>query len=57
MSKRELAAYKKSLKTEAAERRKLRREAWQAYKANHIVHLGDGVYWNDANELGRMGPR
>src|SRR4051794_35296008 len=47
MSERELADYKKSLKAEALERVRLRREAWVAYKAEHIVHLGDGVYWND----------
>ncbi|GAB5407107.1 MAG: retron St85 family RNA-directed DNA polymerase [Aureliella sp.] len=47
MSQRELASYKKQLKAEAAERRELRREAWQAYKTKHIVHLGEGVYWND----------
>src|SRR3954451_11250754 len=33
MSDRELADYKKSLKAEAAERRKVRKEAWLAYKA------------------------
>src|SRR5271168_2199317 len=47
MSERELEAYKKSLRAEAAERKKLKREAWRAYKANHVVHLGEGVYWND----------
>lgn len=47
MSDREREAYKKSLKAEAEERRRLRREAWQAYRATHIVHLGDGVYWKD----------
>lgn len=47
MSERELADYKKSLKAEAQERARLRREAWAAYRAEHIVHLGDGVYWND----------
>ena len=50
MSDREREAYKKSLKAEAEERRKLRREAWQAYKAGHIVHLGDGVFWQDKAE-------
>jgi retron-type reverse transcriptase len=50
MSPRELEAYKKSLREEAAERRRLRQEAWRAYKANHIVHLGEGVYWNDADD-------
>jgi RNA-directed DNA polymerase len=47
MSERELDAYKKSLREEAAEKRKLEKEAWQAYRVSHIVHLGEGVYWND----------
>lgn len=47
MSKAELERYKKSLKEEAAERRRLAREAWLAYKASHLVHLGEGVFWND----------
>lgn len=47
MSKNDLAEYKKSLKAEAAERVRLRRVAWKSYHATHIVHLGDGVYWND----------
>jgi hypothetical protein len=48
LPKSELETYKKALKAEAAERRKLRQEAWRAYRANHIVHLGEGVYWSDA---------
>jgi hypothetical protein len=48
MSDREKETYKKELKAEAEERGKLRREAWQAYKANHVVHLGEGVFWKDA---------
>ncbi len=48
LSERELEGYKKDLKAEAEERRKLRREAWHAYRANHIVHLGEGVFWTDA---------
>ena len=47
MSPRELEQYKKQLKAEAAERRVVRREAWRAYKATHIVHLGEGVFWAD----------
>jgi hypothetical protein len=47
LSDRELEGYKKELKAEAEERRKLRKEAWRAYRANHIVHLGEGVFWND----------
>ena len=47
MSKRALTKYKQELKAEAEEKRKLSKKAWQAYKANHIVHLGDGIYWTD----------
>jgi hypothetical protein len=53
MSKAELSAYKKSLKEEAAERRRLKREAWQAYRATHVVHLGEGVFWNDESDTDR----
>ena len=48
MSPRELVQYKKQLKAEAEEKRRVRREAWRAYKATHIVHLGEGVFWTDA---------
>jgi len=47
MSKKELDRYKKQLKEEAAQRKKLKTEAWKAYKSQHIVHLGEHVYWND----------
>lgn len=47
MSDREKDQYKKQLKAEAEERRKLKREAWVAFKANHVVHLGEGVFWTD----------
>lgn len=48
MSKAELERYKKQLKREATERRELQKQAWAAYRESHIVHLGDGVFWNDA---------
>ena len=47
MSARELEQYKKQLRAEAEERRKIKKEAWRAYKANHIVHVGEGVFWSD----------
>ena len=53
MSDRELAAYKASLRAEAAERRKVARDAWLAYKASHIVHLGEGVFWSDPPARGK----
>lgn len=49
MSKRQLNEYKKSLKAEAKEKKRLQKEAWKAYKQHHIVHLGEGIYWNDAD--------
>lgn len=54
MSKAALARYKKSLKDEAAARRRLASEAWAAYRATHIVHLGEGVFWNDESDLDRF---
>ncbi len=47
MSKSELDKYKQELKKEAAEKRRLQQATWQAYKAKHIVHLGQGIYWSD----------
>ncbi|MBI0426453.1 reverse transcriptase family protein [Psychrobacter sp. NG27] len=47
MSPKERDRYKKALKKEAAEEKSLKKAAWQAYKAHHIVHLGHQVYWSD----------
>ncbi len=47
MSDREKDQYKKELKREAAERKTLDKQAWTAYKAANIIHLGEGVFWND----------
>lgn len=54
MSKAELKRYKQALKAEAAERKTLKAEAWQAYRAAHLVHLGEGVYWSDDNDADRF---
>ena len=51
MSKRALARYKAELKAEAAEKRALKKSTWLAYKATHIVHLGDGIFWNDPSDF------
>ncbi len=51
MSKAELGRYKKQLKEEAAERRRLKAESWSAYKEAHILHLGEGVFWNEQSDL------
>jgi hypothetical protein len=47
MSPKERERYKKALKKEAAEERILKKSAWQAYKAHHMVYLGRHVYWSD----------
>ncbi|MGB1257370.1 MAG: retron St85 family RNA-directed DNA polymerase [Thiolinea sp.] len=47
MSAAALKRYKAELKKEAAEKRKIKQEAWKVYKATHIVHLGEGIYWHD----------
>lgn len=47
LSKTELEKYRQELRKEAAEQRRLNKEAWQAYKSKHIVHLGEGIYWTD----------
>ncbi|MEZ4451878.1 MAG: reverse transcriptase family protein [Nannocystaceae bacterium] len=53
MSKAELERYKQTLKAESAERKKLRKEAWLAYKATHLVHLGEGIFWSDDHDFDR----
>ncbi len=53
MSKVELGRYKKALKAEAAERLTLQKESWLAYRATHIVHLGEGIFWNDDLDFDR----
>jgi RNA-directed DNA polymerase len=47
MSDREKDRYKKELKAEAAERRKLAKDTWAAYQTAHIVSLGEGIWWSD----------
>ena len=47
MSDREKDRYKKELKTEAAERKKLGKDTWAAYRTAHVVNLGEGIWWTD----------
>ncbi len=53
MSARELKRYKEELKREAAEKKRLAADAWSAYKTQHIVHVGEGIYWNDSDDWDR----
>ena len=54
LSDRDKAQYKDRKKAEAEERRRLRRQAWEAYHATHISHLGSGVHWQDGAEPDRF---
>jgi hypothetical protein len=54
LSERDKAQYKDRKKAEAEERRRLRRQAWEAYHATHISHLGSGVHWQDGTEPDRF---
>lgn len=47
LSDKDRAAYKARKKAEAVERRALRKLAWAAYRATHIVHLGAEVHWDE----------
>lgn len=48
LSDKQKSAWKEKKKAEAAERRTLRRQAWEAWKATHINHLGAGIHWHEA---------
>lgn len=52
MGDKERNNFKESKKVEAAERRALKKLAWEAYRATHIVHLGVGVHWSDKGDSG-----
>lgn len=49
VAERDKAQYKIKKKAEADERRRLKRQAWEAYQASHIGHLGTGVHWEDGD--------
>jgi hypothetical protein len=47
LSEKQKAAWKEKKKAEAVERRALDRQAWEAWRATHIDHLGTGVHWDE----------
>jgi hypothetical protein len=47
LSDKQKSAWKEKKKAEAGERRALRRQAWEAWKATHINHLGAGIPWRE----------
>ncbi len=48
LSEKQKSRWKEKKKAEATERRALERQAWEAWKATHIHHLGVGVHWEEA---------
>lgn len=54
MSEAERTSYKRELKREAAERKRLAARTWAAYRAVHVVHLGEGIFFNDAATADRF---
>lgn len=41
------AGFKAKKQAESEARRKYRAQAWLAYHATHVTHLGAGIYWSD----------
>jgi len=50
----EKKAYKARRDEERKTRRDLYKQAWQAYKRSHVVHLGAGVFWHDTADVDRF---
>jgi RNA-directed DNA polymerase len=51
LSDAEKKTYKERKKAESVARKKLQHDAWKAHKQNHIVHLGNRVFWNDLVDI------
>ncbi len=47
LSDSDKGGYKEKKRAEAAEKRRLRKLAWQAYRATHVVHVGNGIFFKD----------
>lgn len=54
LSGKEKESWKERKKAESDARRELQKQAWQAYHATHIVHLGAGVHWEESSEADRF---
>lgn len=47
MDAKQLKEYKESLKKEAEERKKLKKDTWKVYKENNLTYIGEGIFWQD----------
>jgi RNA-directed DNA polymerase len=54
MNDAEKKLYKARRDEERRVRKDLYKQAWQAYKRAHIVHLGPGVFWHDTADVDRF---
>src|SRR5262245_15055609 len=54
MNDAEKKLYKARRDEERRVRRDLYRNAWTAYKREHVVHLGPGVWWHDTADVDRF---
>jgi RNA-directed DNA polymerase len=54
LSEADKKVYKQRREEERRVRRELFRRAWSAYKREHIVHLGPGVFWHDTADVDRF---
>lgn len=54
MTDAEKKVYKARREEERRIRRELYKQAWAAYKREHIVHLGPGVWWHDTADVDRF---
>src|SRR5690349_4069405 len=54
MNDAEKKLYKARREEERRVRRELYKQAWQAYKRSHVVHLGPGVFWHDTADVDRF---
>ncbi|HEY5922661.1 MAG TPA: reverse transcriptase family protein [Kofleriaceae bacterium] len=54
MTDAEKKLYKARREEERRVRRELYKQAWLAYKREHVVHLGPGVWWHDTADVDRF---
>ena len=54
MTDAEKKLYKARRDEERRMRRELYKQAWAAYKREHVVHLGAGVWWHDTADVDRF---
>lgn len=47
MNKKQKAEYKARKKKQAEARKALKHSTWLAYRETHLVHIGEGVFYND----------